>query len=194
MQLLAIETRAQEHYFWHWPHKNLKENKNMQEDQVRMADVMSLGVGKGMNEQIKVRGHLKVELFDEAGRLKETRDVTNTVTNAAKYGIMDQILASPTLTAKPGWMEVGTGTPAATLLGAYVSGSRTALDSKTRNNAVVTMVCTFAAGVGTGALTEAGVFDVVTQNTVNMWMAASFSVVNKAAGDSLVLTWTLTQG
>ena len=40
--------------------------------------------------------------------------------------------------------------------------------------------------------TEAGTFDVVTANTVNMWMSASFSVINKLAADSLAITWTLT--
>ncbi|MFA5158658.1 MAG: hypothetical protein WC451_05750 [Patescibacteria group bacterium] len=164
----------------------------MQKEQMKIIDKMTMGVGKGEHEQIKINANMKLELFDANGNLKATRNVKNTVTTAAKYGIMDQILASPTLTAKPGWMELGTGSPAATLLGAYISGSRTALDSKTRSGAVVTMVCTFAAGVGTGAVTEAGVFDVVTQNTVNMWMSTSFSVVNKAAVDSLVITWTLT--
>jgi len=57
---------------------------------------------------------------------------------------------------------------------------------------VVTMVGDFAAGVGTGAVTEAGIFDVVTQNTVNMWVSASFSVVNKGALDTLSISWTLT--
>ena len=54
------------------------------------------------------------------------------------------------------------------------------------------LVATFAAGVGTGAITEAGTFDVVTQNTVNMWMYSTFSVINKGANDSLQITWTLT--
>jgi hypothetical protein len=89
-------------------------------------------------------------------------------------------------------MEVGTGTGGTTKLNTYVAGSRTALDSKTRSDAVVTMICTFGAGVGTGALTEAGIFDVVTQDTVNMWCYATFAAINKAAGDSLVITWTLT--
>lgn len=161
-------------------------------EQIKISDKMSMGIGKCENEQIQIHANMELKLFDSEGNLKAIRRIKNTVTTAAKYGIMDQILASPTLTAKPGWMELGTGSPAATLLGAYISGSRTALDSKTRSGAVVTMVCTFGAGVGTGAVTEAGVFDVVTQNTVNMWMSASFSVVNKAAGDSLVITWTLT--
>ena len=89
-----------------------------------------------------------------------------------------------------GWMAVGTGSPAATLLGAEVA--RVAFDSKTRSGAVITVVATFAAGTATGALTEAGTFDVVTANTVNMWMSSSYSVINKGASDSLVITWTLT--
>lgn len=156
-----------------------------------MSDRMVVGLDKGMKSEFTPGCNMRIELFDKNGNLKEIRNVHNTVTTAGKAGLMDQALATPTL-AKPGWMELGTGTPAATLLGAYVSGSRVALTSKTRNANVVTMVGTFGAGVGTGAITEAGVFDVVTQNTANMWMSASFAVVNKGASDSLVITWTLT--
>ena len=48
------------------------------------------------------------------------------------------------------------------------------------------------AGTGTGAITEAGLFNVVTQNTTDLILYADFAVVNKGAGDSLVITWTLT--
>lgn len=51
-----------------------------------------------------------------------------------------------------------------------------------------------AAGTGTGAITEAGIFDSATQDAGNMWVYSSFDVINKAAGDSLVVTWTLTFG
>jgi hypothetical protein len=87
-------------------------------------------------------------------------------------------------------MAIGTGVPAPTLLGAEID--RNALTSKTRLGSVVTMVGDWAAGDGTGAITEAGVFDIVTANTVNMWMSASFAVVNKLIGDTLQITWTLT--
>ncbi len=132
--------------------------------------------------------NVRIVLRDADGNVKHS-SVHNTVTTAGKNGAADQILAAPTL-AKPGWMAIGTGSPAATLLGAEID--RNALTSKTRSGAVVTMVGDWAAGDGTGAITEAGVFDVVTANTVNMWMSASFSVVNKAAGDTLQITWTLT--
>ena len=55
------------------------------------------------------------------------------------------------------------------------------------------MVGNWAAGSGTGAITEAGLFDVATQNTVNMWCSASFGVVTKGASDIFKITWTITQ-
>jgi hypothetical protein len=156
-----------------------------------LMDKVMFGLGKCFKSEQKVKSNLVATLIGPDGLIKDIRTVHNTVTTAGKYGAADQILASPSLT-KPGWMEVGTGTGGTTKLNTYVADSRTALDSKTRSDAVVTMVCTFGAGVGTGALTEAGIFDVVTQDTANMWCYATFDVINKAAGDSLVVTWTLT--
>ena len=140
---------------------------------------------------LKLDVNVNVVLRDKNGNIKLQRDVHNTVTTAGKDGIADQILASPTL-AKPGWMELGTGTGGTTLLNSYIAGSRNALTSKTRANNVVTMVCDWAAGDGTGDITEAGVFDVVTENTVNMWMYATFATIPKGASDTLQITWTLT--
>lgn len=159
------------------------------QDKSKMEDDLSFKTGKGFNEGLYFDVNMHIELLGEDGKLKDERFVHNTVTTAGKNGVADQILAAPTL-SKMGWMAIGTGTPSATLLGAEVA--RVAFDTKTRSGAVVTVVATFAAGTGTGAITEAGTFDVVTANTVNMWMSASFSVINKGAADSLVITWTLT--
>lgn len=144
-----------------------------------------------MEDNIKLQANVLVQVFDQSGNLKDERDIHNTVTTAGKYCIADQLLASPTL-SKPGWAELGTGTGGTTLLNAYIVGSRTAFTSKTRNNNVVTMVTDFPAGTGTGAITEAGLFDVATQNTINMTNYTSFTAINKTASDSLKLTWTLT--
>ena len=155
----------------------------------KLTDEISMGVTKGMASALGIYANMHVQLFDEIWKLKAERFIKNTVTTAGKNGVANQILAAPTL-PKMGWMAIGTGSPAATLLGAEVA--RVAFDSKTAPAAVVTVVATFGAGVGTGAITEAGTFDVVTANTVNMWMSASFAVVNKTAVDSIVITWTLT--
>ncbi len=161
----------------------------MIKEQAKLSDYVTVKLNKGFIDSELPSYHMHLELRNASGEIKEVRDVHNTVTTAGKNGSADQILASPTL-AKPGWMAIGTGTPSSTLLGTEID--RNALTSKTRLNNVVTMVGDWAAGDGTGAITEAGVFDVVTANTVNMWMSASFSVVNKGAADSLSISWTLT--
>ncbi len=132
-----------------------------------------------------------VQLVGPHGHLKDERRIHNTVTTAGKYGAAAQVLDTPDLDL-PGWMELGEGTGGTTKLNDYIASSRVALTSKTRTNAIVTMVGDWAADVGTGAITEIGVFDVVTEDTVNMWMYTSFSVVNKGALDTLSATWTLT--
>lgn len=154
-------------------------------------DHLSSEFGKGAHEEFNPRFNMKLELFDASGKLKDTREIHNTMTSAGKYGIMDQLADTPTL-AKAGWMEVGTGTGGTTSLNAYIAGSRTAVTSRTRTNNAVAFVCSFAAGSGTGAITEAGLFDAVTQNGGNMWCYASFATINKGALDSLQITWTIT--
>lgn len=161
----------------------------MSKDNMSVTDNFSAKTGKGFNEGLYFDVNMHLVLRDISGIVKEERFVHNTVTTAGKNGIADQILAAPSL-VKMGWMAIGTGTPSATLLGAEVA--RVAFTSKTRNTNVVTSVGDFGAGVGTGAITEAGTFDVVTANTVNMWMSASFAVINKGASDTLSITWTLT--
>jgi hypothetical protein len=131
--------------------------------------------------------NMHIQLFDENGNLKDERLIHNAVTTAGKNGAADQVLASPSLN-KPTHMAIGTGSPAANALGTELD--RNALTSKNRSGAVVTMVGDWAAGDGTGAITEAGVFDAGAAG--NMWMSASFGVVTKAAADSLTITWTLT--
>lgn len=133
-----------------------------------------------------LKDNVTLVLLGPDGKIKEVR-VANTVTTAGKNGAADQVLASPTL-AKPTHVATGTGTPTGTALG--VELSRVANTSKTRSGAVVTIVADWAAGVGTGAITEAGTFDAA--STGNMWMSASFAVINKLAADTLQITWTLT--
>lgn len=126
-------------------------------------------------------------LRDANGNVKDERSIHNAVTTAGKNMIADRLLASPTL-GVPTHMGVGTGTPSATALGAELD--RNALTSKTRSNAVVTMVGNWAAGDGTGAITEAGVFDAASAG--NCHLTTSFAVINKGANDTLQITWTLT--
>lgn len=143
---------------------------------------------------IKVKGLVTAILRDEYGRVKARRKaVANLIVTNGKNGITDQLLASPTIT-KPTHMGIGTGitAPAAgdTALQTEV-GTRQTIN-KSRNNNILTSVATFAAGNGTGAITEAGIFTAVTAGT--LYSRVTFSVINKGANDSLELTWTWTIG
>ena len=128
-----------------------------------------------------------VRLYGPDGNLKEYREIHNAVTTAGKDGFADQVLAAPSLN-KITHMAIGTGSPAANALGTELD--RNAFTSKSRTGAVVTVVGDWLAGDGTGAITEAGTFDAGAAG--NMWMSASFAVINKAAADTLTITWTLT--
>jgi len=67
------------------------------------------------------------------------------------------------------------------------------LDSTTisgSNNEKVVYVSTFAAGAATGAVTEAGIFNASTAG--DMLCRTVFAVINKAADDTVEITWTIT--
>ena len=147
-----------------------------------LARLMS---GVGANSTPKLTTSIVLRGAD--GRIKARRVIHNTVTTAGKNMIADRLLASPTL-GVPTHMAIGTGTGGTTALNTELD--RNALTSKTRSNAVVTMQVDWAAGDGTGAITEAGVFDA--SSAGNMHLYNSFAVVNKAAGDSLSIVWTIT--
>jgi len=143
---------------------------------------------KKSEKEITLKDNVHIVLKGPDGKVKHESN-HNTVTTAGKNGAADQVLESPTL-PKPQWMAIGTGTPAATLLGTEID--RNQVTTKTRSGAIVTFVGDWAAGDGTGTITEAGIFDVVTANTVNMWASASFGAITKGALDTLKITWTLT--
>lgn len=145
-------------------------------------------LGKLLPQVFGAPVHLRIELRDSiTGALKARRLVYNTVTQAGKNAIVDQLLASPTL-GKPTHMAIGTGTPGASALGTELD--RNALTSKSRSTNVLTMQGDWPAGDGTGAITEAGIFDASSGG--NMLQSTSFSVINKGALDVLSHVWTLT--
>jgi len=143
-------------------------------------------------ETMKATGKVNVVLKDEFGNVKEDFTVNNLVVDTGLDFIASR-MKDATATAMS-HMEVGTDNTAAasgdTALGSAVSSSRTALTSTTVTDNAVAYVCTFAAGTGTGALTEAGIFNASSAGT--MLCRTVFSVINKGASDSMTVTWTVT--
>jgi len=143
---------------------------------------------------VPVTGEVFLELLDENGELKMEQRVHNLVVDAGENHIADQLSSSPGGAAM-GWMAIGTGSTAAafgdTALGAETD--RNALTSRTDSVNVVTYVGTWSAGDGTNAaLREAGIFNAASTGT--MLARAVYSNIDKQAGDTLTITWTVTIG
>ena len=147
------------------------------------------------NDAIKMTGNLKLVLTDENGNIKQEEEVKNLVVTVGKNFIASSMAKTTTNSpAAMTHMEVGTSSTAAavgdTTLVAAVASSRTSLTSTTVTTNSVAYVCSFGAGVGTGALTEAGIFNAASAGT--MLCRTVFSVINKGAADTLGITWTVT--
>lgn len=138
------------------------------------------------------RVHFLITLPD--GTIKCNCWHPNLVVTTGKNHIADQL--SDKGEAPMSHMAIGTNTTAAaatdTALGTELD--RNALTSKTQGTGAdankVTYVCTWAAGDGTGAITEAGIFN--SASAGQMLCRSVFPVKNKEAGESMVLTWILT--
>ena len=139
----------------------------------------------GINDQLQLKGHLQIHLNDEL-----VRDVDNLVVTTGKNLVASRLVG--TTPAVMSHMAIGSGTTAAaagnTALGTELG--RVSLTSGSASSAVVTYVATFAAGTGTGAVTEAGLLNASSSGT--MLARTVFSVVNKGANDSMTVTWTVT--
>jgi hypothetical protein len=144
------------------------------------------------NDAIKMTGNLKLVLTDEHGNVKQEEEIKNLVVTVGKNFIASR-MKDATATAMT-HMEVGTGTTAAavgdTALQTAVASSRVTLTSTTVTTNNVAYVASFPAGTGTGALTEAGLFNASSSGT--MLCRTVFSVINKGAADTLGITWTVT--
>lgn len=156
-----------------------------------MSEVAAPPTDAPTQEDVPVVDNVEVVLRGPDGEIKQRETVHNLIVTTGRDSIIDQLLASPGV-AKPGWMAIGTGTnaPAAGDTALQTELDRNALTSKTRSGNVVTMVADWAAGDGTGAITEAGIFSATSSGT--LYSRATFSVINKAAGDTLQITWTYT--
>jgi hypothetical protein len=133
---------------------------------------------------MKMSGKLTISLNDEV-----VREVDNLVVTSGKEFVASRMVGTSSNVMSH--MAVGSGSTAAaagdTALGSEL-GRTTSSDSV--SGAVVTYSATFAAGTGTGAVTEAGLFNA--SSAGDMLCRTVFSVVNKGASDSMTISWAVT--
>lgn len=140
--------------------------------------------------QIQMLGELEIVLFNtETGKIKFRRKHKNLVVTTGRTLIAQRLIANTA--AIPSHMAVGTGTtaPAAANTTLVTEISRVLLTALNVTGVTATFSTTFGAGVGTGAITESGIFNAATAGT--LLCRTVFPVVNKAAADSLTINWNV---
>lgn len=158
-------------------------------DRFRALLAQALGL-----DGMRITGEVDIVLRGPDGRVKQRELVKNLVVTTGRAHCADQMADQGD--AAMAYMAIGTGTTAPLVSDTALETEidRNALDSKIQGTGSdankVTYTCTWGPGDGTGAITEAGVFNSASAGI--MLSRVVFDVKNKGAGDNLVLTWTLT--
>ena len=145
-----------------------------------------------INDQMPVVGKLTLTLRDAEGNIKQEVDKNNLIVQVGKNFLANAVLN--TSSSPFTYMAIGTNGTAATLSDTTLGTElvRQVFTSGTVSTNVVTLTTTYAAGTGTGALQEAGIFNASSAGT--MLSHVVFSTINKGAADTLTITWTVTVG
>lgn len=160
--------------------------------------------GGQATESLGLRGNVDMVLYDHSGNVKDERHVDNLIVNVGVEGVASRI-APHGGSVNPGapynYIALGTSsTPVdagqSALSAELATGANyarvqdaTALYSTASGNKLILSV-TFGPGQATGTLRESGIFDSATAG--NMLARQTFADIQKAASDTLTVTWTIT--
>lgn len=148
-----------------------------------------------------LKGMVEIKLWGPDGELKDYRIIKdhrilpNTVTTFGDKLVANR-LSGATMAAVT-HMAIGTGSGQTSADNSLATElDRNALTSTTQQSGAddndVKYVGDWAVGDGTGAITEAGIFNEA--SGPGMMVYADFSAINKGAADTLQINWTVTFG
>ena len=143
-----------------------------------------------VKDSLKVKGDVKVVVYDENQFVKDAREINNLVVATGKDYIAQRMTANTTNIMSH--MAVGSGnvTPTTSDTTLNTETDRIVLDSTSVTSNVITYVTTYPAGNATGTIAEAGIFNAGSGGT--MLCRTNFNEVNKGASDVIVITWNIT--
>ncbi len=146
----------------------------------------------GHERPLALRAEWDLELVGPGGEVKARRHFKNLIVNAGLDRAKDRLFNPATVAPLFGHVAIGTSatpeTPVDVALGTEVA--RDAVAYTAGGTGVCTVDHTFPAGVGTGAITEVGLFDDPAAG--NMFNRKTFPAINKTAGDALKASCTIT--
>jgi hypothetical protein len=147
------------------------------------------------NGVVQINGYWDMTLYGSDGAVKQHVHGKNVITTAGKEALANYLAsAAASATRNPFYfIAIGTGGTAETAADTAMSveTARSAgTASFTGGAAVYSVYATFAAGVGTGAIVEYGLFDTSAAGT--LFSRDTEAVINKGASDSLVVITQVT--
>ena len=156
------------------------------------------------SEGFGLRGQVDMVLYDKSGQVKDERHLDNLIVNTGIEGVASRIAphdGSVNPSSPYNYIALGTGSTAAdkaqtTLVSELPTGvsyarinDSTAQYVTAAGNKLILSV-TFPPGQATGTLRESGLFNAATGG--NMLARQTFTDIQKASGDTLTVTWTIT--
>ena len=143
-----------------------------------------------LNDTFKPTGELEIVVRSADGAIKEIRKAKNLVVSVGKTYIASRVVGTSSQIMSHMAIGTGTSTPVSTDTTLGTEAGRVTLASASNSANAITYTATFPAGTGTGAITEAAVINAASAGT--LLCRTTFPVVNKAAGDSIAVTWVVT--
>ena len=145
-----------------------------------------------MNDKFGLRGDVEIILRDKDGNIIDQRTIENTIVNGG-YDFICDVIGNTTQPNDMAWTGIGEGTTG-------VLGTDTTLETEAARVAnvyahstgtkVFTHTADYAAGTGTGAITESALLNASSAGI--MLNRIVFSVINKGASDTLQVVWSIT--
>ena len=141
-------------------------------------------------ESLPFHANLRLRVLDASGAVTDERVLHNIICQAGK----NRLLAASGGAALSAFAYVaigtGTATPAAADTALQTETARSPQQTPANPSASVYQVqYAFGGGVGTGAITEAGLFDAASGGS--LLAHQTFAAVNKGASDTLTIQWSL---
>jgi hypothetical protein len=149
------------------------------------------------NDSFKLCGSVRKQLFNSDGNLIYDHTDSNVVVTVGIQYLTSWLTAATHATSFMPYMGLGTGstTPVVGLTDLQTPLPTRVLGTLTSSASIWQNVSTFGPGINTGTITEAGLFSVnwtYPTPAGTMFAYQTFGAVSKGAGDTFILTWTVT--
>ena len=145
-----------------------------------------------LQSNIALNGILTITKYNSKKEIISETTVPNLVVTVGKNHIAQRLYTnSESLMSH---MGIGSNNTTSALTNTTLGTqlARAVLTTVSVSGSNVTFASTFGAGIGTGSITEAGIFNASTAGT--MLCRTTFPVITKSSSDTIAIAWTVSVG